>query len=64
MARPSSQSEVFVMRARHKGRHGQGPVTGRVHGYAAWSPSARFGARVLTEPPAFSTAATADLEAP
>src|SRR4029077_793085 len=31
---------------------------------AAFSPSSRFGARILTEPPAFSTAATADLEAP
>src|ERR1700716_2412073 len=32
--------------------------------YAAFSPSSRFGARILTEPPAFSTASTADLEAP
>src|SRR5258706_14783548 len=32
---------------------------------AAFSPSAGFGgARILTEPPAFSTAAIADLEAP
>src|ERR1700722_4050653 len=82
MARPHSHSEVFVMRARHKGRCGQGPVTGLVHlvgclarrtglpfaricaSYAALSPSSRFGARILTEPPALSTAATADLEAP
>src|SRR5215831_5546090 len=31
---------------------------------AACSPVSRFGARMATEPPAFSTAATADLDAP
>src|SRR4029077_17125588 len=31
---------------------------------AAFSPSSRFGARILTEPPAFSTASTADFDAP
>src|SRR6201746_1673751 len=45
------------------------PQTCQVHaptyrGQAAFSPSSRFGARILTEPPAFSTASTADLEAP
>src|SRR6516225_5676966 len=31
---------------------------------AACSPASRAGAKIVTEPPAFSTAATADLEAP
>src|SRR5215468_9317984 len=31
---------------------------------AACSPVSRFGARMVTEPPCFSTAATADLDAP
>src|SRR5438105_3129961 len=41
-----------------------GRAAGFDRGQAACSAASGFGARIVTVPPAFSTAATADLEAP
>ena len=62
----TTRLEVFVAGARYKGRRriGPAPVVNSSF-YAAFSPpSALGGARTFTEPPAFSTASVADLEAP
>ena len=56
-------AEVFAVGARYKGRLPIGPAPAD-NLYAAFSPPCAFGERILTEPPAFSTAAAADFDAP
>ena len=62
----TTRLEVFVAGVRYKGRRRTGPPPAvNSSSYAAFSPrSALGGARTFTEPPAFSTAAVADFEAP
>ena len=63
----TTRLEVFVAGARYKGRRRIGPAPAvNSSSYAAFSPLSAFlgGARTFTEPPAFSTAAAADFEAP